>query len=100
MGDEEEQEFPLALLLDPSPLPEEQVEWQERWESLQEAISAFPPRVRAVVLLRLEAQLSYGEIERVLGIPVSTAKSTFFHAKRQLLAWRQRQGQGEAGAGS
>jgi RNA polymerase sigma factor (sigma-70 family) len=86
-------------LIDPSPLPEEQVEWQERWESLREAVGTFPPRVRAVVLLRLEAQLSYGEIERVLGIPVSTAKSTFFRARRLLLVWYQHQCQREAGAG-
>jgi RNA polymerase sigma factor (sigma-70 family) len=98
-GEEEDQEFPLALLLDPSPLPEEEVEWQELWESLQEAVGTFPPRVWSVVLLRLEAQLSYGEIERVLGIPVSTAKSTFFRARRQVLQWHQRQCQREAGAG-
>ena len=82
----------VVLLLDPTPLPEELIEWQERHQSLLAAIGTLPSRMRAVVLLRLEAQLSYGEIEQVLGIPVSTAKTLFFRAKRRLCAWYQPEG--------
>ena len=53
------------------------------------ATRALPPCVRAVVLLRTEAQLSYGENRRALGMPVSTAKTAFFRAKRRLCATYQ-----------
>lgn len=76
----------LAPFLDPAPLTEELIEWQELHLSLLAAIGALPARMRVVVLLRLEAQLSYGEIEQVVGIPVSTAKTLFFRAKRLLCA--------------
>jgi RNA polymerase sigma-70 factor (ECF subfamily) len=91
-GEEEETVSPMPLLLDPAPLAEELLEWQELRQSLLAAIGALPARMRAVVLLRTQAQLSYGEIEQVLGIPVSTAKATFFRAKRQLRAWCQLEG--------
>ena len=77
------------MLPDEAPLPEELPEWHERHESLRAATRAFTPRVRAVVLLHCEAQLSYGEIGQALGMPVSTAKSTFFRAKRRLRTTRQ-----------
>ena len=89
---EEEAVLSLALLPEPAPLSEELIEWQELHQSLLAAIGAFPPRMRAVVLLRTEAELSYGEIEQVLGIPVSTAKTLFFRAKRRLCAWYQPEG--------
>lgn len=85
-GEEEAQVLPLVLLPDPAPLPEELLEWHELQQSLQAAIDALPPRVRAVVLLRTQAQLSYGEIGQALGMPVSTAKTAFFRAKRLLRA--------------
>jgi RNA polymerase sigma-70 factor (ECF subfamily) len=77
---------PVALLLDPAPLSEELVERQELHQSLLAAIGTLPPRMQAVVLLRAEAELSYGEIGQELGIPVSTAKTIFFRAKRLLCA--------------
>jgi RNA polymerase sigma-70 factor, ECF subfamily len=91
-GEEEETVFPLPLLLDPAPLSEELLEWQELHQSLLTAIGALPPRMRAVVLLRAEGQLSYSEIQQVLGISASNAKATFSRAKRKLLAWRQLEG--------
>lgn len=83
---------PVALLLDPAPLSEELVEQQELHQSLLAAIGDLPLRMQAVVLLRAEAQLSYGEIEQKLGIPVSTAKTIFFRAKRLLRASYQLDG--------
>lgn len=85
-GEADEEALPLLTLPDPAPLPEELLEWQEQQESLEAAIEALPPRFRAIVLLRLYAQFSYREIEQVLGIPVSTAKTAFFRAKRLLRA--------------
>ena len=89
---EGEEVSPVALLLDPAPLSEELIEWQELHQSLLAAIGALPPRMQAVVLLRAEAQFSYGEIGQELGIPVSTAKTIFFRAKRLLRAFYQRDG--------
>ena len=97
-GTEGDEALSLALLPDPAPLPEEQVEWQERHESLRAAIGAFPPRVQAVVLLRCGAQLSYDEIGQVMGIPVSAAKSAFFRARRRLRASWQPDISGEGNA--
>jgi RNA polymerase sigma-70 factor (ECF subfamily) len=91
--------LPLVLLPDQAPLPEELLEWHELQESIQTAIDALPPRVRAIVRLRAFAQLSYGEIGQALHIPVSTAKTTFFRAKRLLRASRQLAGAREASAG-
>lgn len=85
-GEEDEEALSLLMLPDPAPLPEELLEWQEIQETLEAAIGALPPRVRTVVLLRLRAQFSYAEIEQALGIPIATAKTTFFRAKRQLRA--------------
>jgi RNA polymerase sigma factor (sigma-70 family) len=97
-GEEDEEVLSLVLLRDPAPLPEELIEWHELQESLQAAIDALPPRVRAVVLLRAFAQLSYGEIGQALRMPVSTAKTTFFRAKRLLRATRQLEDAQEASA--
>jgi RNA polymerase sigma-70 factor, ECF subfamily len=85
-GEEDDEGLALLLLPDPAPLPEELLAWLEWRESLRAAIGSLPPRVRAVVLLRTEAQLSYDEIGQVLGMPVSTAKTAFFRAKRVLRA--------------
>lgn len=92
IGEEENTVSTVFLLLDPAPLSEELLEWQELYQSLLVAIGALPPLMRAVVLLRAEGQLSYGEIQQVLGISASNAKATFSRAKRKLLAWRQLEG--------
>lgn len=76
--EEGELALPLALMLDPTPLPEEEVERRERHESLLAAVRSLPPRMRAIVLLRTEGQLSYREIEQVLGIPVSRCQTPLF----------------------
>src|SRR5579859_221114 len=75
---------PIATLLDPERLPEEQVELQELRQHLLEAIEALPPRFRAVVLLRYATQLSFREIGQVLSIPEATAKTYFNRARKPL----------------
>ena len=98
VGEGDDEALPLLMLLDPAPLPEELLEWHELHESLRAAIDALPPRARAVVLLRCEAQLSYGEIGQALRMPVSTVKTAFFRAKRLLRASSQLERTLEAGA--
>lgn len=80
----EEELSPLALLIDPSPSPEEMVEQLEVQHMLREAINGLPPRLRPVILLRYMAQLSFAEIGQRLKIPANTAK-TYFHRARPLL---------------
>ena len=80
-GTEEEEPSLLETMQDRSPLPEEVVERRDVQESLLKAIRALPPKLRAVVLLRYAAQLSYAEIGRVLQMPEATAKTYFQRAK-------------------
>jgi len=51
---------------------------------LLDAIETLPPRYRAVVLLRYDAQLSYREIGQTLRIPETTAKTYFYRARKLL----------------
>ncbi len=53
---------------------------------LDAAVSALPPRLRAVFLLRHLDALSYEEIAAATGVPVSTVKTHLFRARIQLRA--------------
>ncbi len=46
----------------------------------------LPSHSRAVVLLRYTQQLSFREIGQALSIPVATAKTYFYRAKKPLRA--------------
>lgn len=75
-----------AVMADPEALPElaralasgaDPRLLAERTELVAEidcAIKSLPPRMREVVLLRLRAELAYGEIGEVLGIGEATAR--------------------------
>ncbi len=85
---DDEEPSPLALLPDLCPLPEEETERRDLQQCLCTAISALPPKFRAVVSLRYKAEMSYAEIGARLHIPPATAKTYFQRAKpllRQLL---------------
>jgi len=71
----------LALLPDLCPLPDEETEQHDLQRQLCAAISALPPKFRAVVSLRYGADLSYAEIGARLHIPPATAKTYFQRAK-------------------
>ena len=51
---------------------------------LEAAVSALPPKLRAVFLLRHLDALSYEEIALATGVPVSTVKTHLFRARVQL----------------
>ena len=53
-------------------------------DELADALSALPPRRRAVVVLRYYERLELDEIADVLGISVGTVKSTLHRALAQL----------------
>jgi RNA polymerase sigma-70 factor (ECF subfamily) len=82
----------LQMLPDPCPLPDEVTEQGELRRQVREAISALPPKFRAVVSLRYAADLSYAEIGARLHIPPATAKTYFQRAKPLLRKLLIRQG--------
>jgi len=83
---DEEEQSPLAFLVDPYPTPEETAERHEVQRTLREAIEGLPPRSRSIVLLRYTNHLSFSEIGQRLKMPVNTAKSYFYRALPQLRA--------------
>jgi RNA polymerase sigma factor (sigma-70 family) len=82
----------LSLLPDLHPLPDEETEQRDLQQQLCTAISALPPKFRAVVSLRYLGDLSYAEIGARLHIPPATAKTYFQRAKPLLRALLIRQG--------
>ena len=82
----------LSLLPHLGPLPDEEVEQRDLQRRLRAAISALPPKFRAVVSLRYSTEMSYAEIGARLHIAPARAKSYFFHAKPLLRALLIRQG--------
>ncbi len=63
---------------------EETVERQESAQAVQRAIAALSPEYREILLLRYMEQLSYDELQAVLGVPKGTVKSRINRAKAQL----------------
>jgi RNA polymerase sigma-70 factor (ECF subfamily) len=74
----------LAMLADPSPLPEEVAEHHDLQQTIDRAIHTLPPKVRAIILLRYVEQLSNSEIAERLGMPTTTVK-TYLHRAKPLL---------------
>jgi RNA polymerase sigma-70 factor (ECF subfamily) len=73
--------------------PFETLRASERREQVQRALLALPPDLRAVIVLRHYAGLSYEEIgEAVGGVPAKTVKSRLYAARqrlgRLLLGWQ------------
>jgi len=58
-------------------------EWERRG-AVHRAIDALPPDYRDVIVLRYMEELSYEEIARHLGVPVSTVETRLHRAKKQL----------------
>jgi RNA polymerase sigma-70 factor, ECF subfamily len=58
-------------------------EWEQR-SAVHRAIAQLPSDYRAVIVLRYMEELSYEEIARHLGVPVSTIETRLHRAKKQL----------------
>ena len=91
---EEEEGEPslLASRADPSPSPEETVEYHEVQRMLLEAIDGLPSRSRLVVFLHYARQLSFTEIGQQLHMTTSAAKASFYRARPLLRATLTTQG--------
>ena len=68
----------------PSDGPRETMIRRERAERLREAVAALPQHERAVVLLRLEQDLSFREIAEIVEAPLGTVLARMHKAKERL----------------
>ncbi len=69
---------------DEVPQPEKALMQAERKTDIHSALAELPPHYRAVVELRHFQDLNYEKIAETLGIPLNTAKSHLFRARRLL----------------
>lgn len=71
-----------ADLADNMPSAEDKIVEKEKKEFLETAISRLPFEQRQVVLLRIESNLSFKEISRVLNCPLNTVLSRMHQATK------------------
>jgi RNA polymerase sigma-70 factor (ECF subfamily) len=64
--------------------PARRAERQERTEVVRRAVSALPPELREVIVMKEFEELTFQEIAEVLNLPLSTVKSRLYTALRQL----------------
>jgi RNA polymerase sigma-70 factor, ECF subfamily len=56
------------------------------WHRLHQAIRALPEEQREVLVLKIDGELTFAQIARILGVSVSTAASRYQYALRKLKA--------------
>lgn len=71
---------------DPEPGPEKQVESRLELDRAMQAIQALPEMERAAFLLRIQHELPYDEIARILQLPLTTVKVKIHRARLKLAA--------------
>ena len=71
---------------DPAPRPPERVETQLQLLRVQEFLQSLPEIDRAAFVLRVQHELPYAEIARVLELSLSAAKVKVHRVRRKLLA--------------
>jgi len=83
LTEEESAEFVFAVV-DPTPLPQEQVEQAEAQSEMHSAIGALPPTFRRIVWLRYTQELSFKTIGQRLHLPTGTAKTYYYRGCTRL----------------
>ena len=73
---------------DPAPGPEKVVETQLEILSIQRILQTIPEIDRAAFIMRVQHELPYAEIARVLGISLAAAKVKVHRVRKKLLATR------------
>ena len=71
---------------DPAPVPEKVVESQLELLRIQRLLQTFPEVDRAAFVLRVQHELPYAEIARVLEISMAAAKVKVHRVRKKLLA--------------
>ena len=77
--------------MDPQPGPEKLAECQAELELARRVLQALPEADRAAFVLRVDHDLPYAEIARVLQLSVSAVKVKVHRARKKLLVARMRQ---------
>ncbi len=72
------------FVADHGPRPDRRLRQREIQEWVEKAMSELPEKYREVIILRDVQQLSYEEIEEVLGIPGGTVRSRINRARASL----------------
>ncbi|MBD3336380.1 MAG: sigma-70 family RNA polymerase sigma factor [Candidatus Eisenbacteria bacterium] len=73
-----------SFFADERPKPDRRTHQREVERIVTQAISTLPPKYREVLILRDIQQLSYEEIEQVVGIPGGTVRSRINRARQAL----------------
>ena len=73
---------------DPAPGPDAAVESQLELERVQGVLRAIPECDRTPFILRVQHELPYAEIARVLGLSLSSAKVKVHPVRKKLLTTR------------
>jgi len=71
---------------DPKPAPEEQVESRLELDRAMDAIQSLPEVDRAAFLLRVQHELPYEEIARIMQLPLTAVKVKIHRARLKLAA--------------
>ena len=71
---------------DPQPAPEQQVESRLELSRAMDAIQSLPEIDRAAFLLRIQHELPYDEISRILQLPLTNVKVKIHRARLKLAA--------------
>jgi RNA polymerase sigma-70 factor (ECF subfamily) len=64
--------------------PARQAEGRERSEAVRRAVTALPPELREVIVMKEFEDLTFQEIADTLDVPLSTVKSRLYTALKQL----------------
>jgi RNA polymerase sigma-70 factor (ECF subfamily) len=72
------------LHADPQPAPEQQVESRLELDRAMRAIQSLPETDRAAFLLRIQHELPYDEIARILQLPLTTVKVKIHRTRLKL----------------
>lgn len=70
---------------DPAPGPEKRVESKRTLERVQKMMQALPEIDRAAFILRVQHELPYAEVARVLGLSVTAAKVKVHRVRKKLI---------------
>lgn len=73
-----------ALLVDPHPQPEQQLEEQQAHTNILQAVQSLPPERRAVAVMRYFLDLSEADMSARMGRPLSTIKWWLRDARKRL----------------
>ena len=71
---------------DPAPGPDKQTEAQHKLQSVQRVLQTLPEIDRAAFVLRVQHELPYAEIARVLGLSLTAVKVKVYRVRKKLIA--------------